>query len=152
MFKEGHCTEAERIYLHLVNGGFELGSTYCHLARVCIMLNRFEDAVRHTEAAEEHCDGHSYVRGARLFLRVVQCYLTQQSTGRLSQLRQTLAEPGVFEDWTMEPVIEYLKTNGRLTAAQTKILMTLIKVLSSVEDLPQMDTISGLDASGQTAS
>jgi len=146
LFKESYCAEAERIYLHLVKRGFELGSTYCHLARVCLMLDRFDDAFRHLDVAEQHCRERSYVRARAIFLRILECYLNQHPTGRLlAQLRQTLSEPGAFEDWTMEPVVDHLKTRERFTAAQIEILMILISVVSSVTNLPQLDRITNLD-------
>jgi hypothetical protein len=146
LFKERHCTEAERIYLHLVSRRFELGSTYCHLARVCLMLGRFVDAYRHLESAEQHCRERSYVRARTIFLRILQCYLNKRPTGGLLlKLRQTVTEPGAFEDWTMEPVIDYLRVNKRITADQNEVLMLLVKVLSSITNLPQLETISSLD-------
>ena len=152
LFKEKYCGEAERIYLHLVKRGFELGSTHCHLARVCLMLDRFDDAFRHIELAEQHCRERSYIRARTIFLGILQCYLNQRPTGPLlAQLRQTLSEPGAFEDWTMEPVIDHLKVKKRLSAAQIEVLMILIKVLSNVVNLPQLDTIASLDATSPTS-
>ena len=146
LFKDSYCDEAERIYLHLIERSFELGSSHCHLARIYFMLNRFDDAFWHIEEAEKYCFDRSYVRARTLFLRILQCYLCQKPTGSLLvQLKEALSEPGAFEDWTMEPVIDHLKIDKQLPTIQAEILMTLIRVLSSVSNLSKLDTITSLD-------
>ena len=146
LFKKKYCAEAERIYLQLVKNRFELGSTHCHLSRIYLMLDRFDHAFQHIKLAEQHCRDLSYIRARTIFLRILQCYINQRSTGNLlAQLRQTLSEPGAFEHWTMEPVVDHLKAKERLSVTQIEILMILVKVLSSVTNLPHLDTITSLD-------
>jgi tetratricopeptide (TPR) repeat protein len=146
LFVQRHYAEAERIYLHLVKRGYDLDSTHCHLARVCLMQDRFDDAFRHLDVTEQHCRAQAYVRARTIFFRILQRCFDQQPTGSLlAQLRQTLSEPGAFEDWIMEPVIEHLRLKERLSAGQIEVLKTLVKVLSNVTNLPQLDTVSSLD-------
>lgn len=45
----------------------------------------------------------------------------------------------------MGPVIDHLKHKERLSVAQVEVLVTLIKNLSRVENLPQLDSIANLD-------
>jgi len=146
LFLEGNNAEAERVYLHLLKRRFELDSTYCHLVRVCLMLNRVDDAFRYLDMAEQFCRERSYVQARIIFLHILKCYIDQKSTGNLlMKLRQTLSEPGAFEGWTMEPVIDHLKVRQKISASQSQILMNLIKVLGSVTNLPNLEIITSLD-------
>jgi hypothetical protein len=143
----GFHSEAERIDLHLVKRRFELGSTHCHLARIYLLLDRFDEAFGQLDLAEQHCSGRTYVRARTIFLRVLQCYMKRKPTSTLlRQLRDVLCEPGAFEEWSMHVVVEHLKSQQYLLATQADTLATLVDVLSDVAKRPELDKIKSLDA------
>jgi hypothetical protein len=106
------------------------------------MMERFEDAFQYIELAEQQSRILTYIRARIIFMRILQCYLNKQPTGSLlTDLRKILNEPGSFEYWSMEPVIDYLKTKKHITPQQADILITLIKVLSNIENISLLDGV-----------
>ena len=139
LFQRGEYNEAERIYRRLIAIGFELASTHCHLARICLMTKREGEAAQETERAWGHRhQAPAYVIPRILFLRVVCVILGNGSVKSLLQeLERALQEPGACLTWTMQPVIRHLKT--RFTTDQFALLASLVEALGESEKLRNLN-------------
>lgn len=141
-FLDGRYNDAERIYTSLLQQGFQLASTHCHLARVYLRTGREQEAARQAALAWEHRAGApAYIVPRILFFRLVARMLEGKDYGELlRQIERALRAPGAFESWSMQPVVDHLAS--RLTAEQRTLLTALVgalgdhKLLRNLAELP----------------
>jgi proteasome accessory factor A len=122
---------AERLLRPLIEEGFEVPSTRCHLARSLIMMNRDAQARMQIDMAWAERDvAQDYVLLRLLFFKVVFAMLDGASfAGAIRQLRAGVSEPGHHSDWTIQPMLDHLRP--RLGDENFAFLSALGKALSS---------------------
>ena len=141
LFLNGQYPEAEQVYRHLLDRGFELPSTHCHLARLCLMMDREREAAEETERAWGHRqEAPGYIAPRILLLRVLCEMLAKKEVGDLlKRISRALNEPGAHADWTMQPVIEHLKPH--LSSNDCVLLTALVEALGDPERVKELQGV-----------
>lgn len=141
MFTAGQYAEAEAIYRRLVEKHFELGSTYCHLGRVFLMLGRESEARTEVERAYElRRQWPVYVVARTLFLRL----LLQMLEGAdwkptLLELKCTLGNSSAHMVWVIQVVVDHVKS--RLPDGGYELLCALAAAIDSRSKLEQLQAL-----------
>ncbi len=115
MYVAKHYAEAEGVYRRLVEKRFELGSTHCHLARLFLTTGRDEDARHEVDrawAVRHESPAYVLVR-VHFFKTVLQMLAGGDWKAPLRELQCALAQPGACEVWTLQPLLERLRTRMR---------------------------------------
>ena len=129
-YSQGDYATARITLLELLKKGFEVQSTYIHLVRVSLMLGEINEAKQYLSHAWEGIEGSKpYVKARLLWFEIAFALLEGQPfTSHISSLQETLAMDGVFVEWSMQPVLDYLA--GKLSEEDTAFLTSLVAVLS----------------------
>ena len=129
-YQRGNYNAAKTTLLELLQTGFEIQSTYIHLVRVCLMLGEITEAKQYLCLAWENIESSKpYVKARLLWFEIAFALLEcLPCSSHLIILRETLALDGVFVEWSMQPVLDYLA--GKLSAEDTAFLTSLVAALS----------------------
>jgi hypothetical protein len=161
----GDYAGAEALLLPLLDIGFEVPGTHCHLARVCLMLDREADARRHVEEAWAHrAEAPAYVLPRILWLQTAFAMLdaadapegsAAESDGRreplapaeqgigaslrslLGRVRAALAAHARPYEWTIQPVLDRLAP--RLAPGAVELLGALSAVIDGRATTESLD-------------
>jgi tetratricopeptide (TPR) repeat protein len=100
LFTAGHYEGAEAIYRHMLENGFELGSTHCHLARVLLMMDRETEAREQVEKASAiRATGPIYVVVRVQILKVLfQMLAGEEWKTQLPDLKESFASTSAHLD------------------------------------------------------
>ena len=157
LFREGKYAEAGTLLEQLLQAGFEISSTHHHLARLCLITDRFSEAREHVIqgwAARENAKAYLIAR-----LLWFQLALDMLGEGRggcpqpavaaaegtprptttliLGRLKTTLQSDGAFMEWTMQPVLDHLRP--KLSESDHALLTALVAALNDRAKLPDLD-------------
>ncbi len=133
----GDFADAETLLRGLLEEGFILPSSHCHMARVLLMTDREPEAREQIDMAwaiREEAD--KYVVPRILFFQTVFAMLDQvETTCLIEQLRTALNDPGAHLDWVILPMLDHMRERSRLNAADYEFLKALAAVLSGSESM-----------------
>jgi nephrocystin-3 len=140
-YKLGDYDNAELILRSLIMDGFEVPGTRCHLGRILMVQDRFDEAVPQAAAAwEARADAPSYVIPRILWLQLALLYTLPDGESRidsaqavLGRLKTALARENAHMEWVMDPVLARLQP--RLPAGQYQLLTALVAALSDATRL-----------------
>jgi len=145
-YKLGDSAQAIALLERVLARGFEIPGTHCHLARIGLLTDRFDDAREHAREAWEHrAEAPPYVVPRILWLQLACDLLTNPhseirnptSAILLGRLKTALQAEGAHMEWSMGPVLEHLRAN--LTPDAHALLAALVAALSDVKNLPALD-------------
>lgn len=130
--------KARQIYEHLINNGFELASTYCHLARVCYILKDFKSMCEYADQASKVQDqADAYVIPRILFFLLVgKMLLKQPWEDIVRQINTTLQKPNVNMEWTMLPALEMHRDD--FSSENFALLAALIEALNAQDKMKEL--------------
>jgi len=140
LFMDGHYAKAEAIYRALIGRDFELGSTYCHLARICLMTDRASDARTAVEQAwNVREQSVEYVRcRIHFFQTLLQMLVGDDWKPGLSILKRALAQSGAFNIWTIRPLLDHLK--DRLGLEAYELMTAIAAVINRESKIDSLDS------------
>ena len=144
-YQTGDYTGAERLLRSLLVDRFEVPSTHCHLARVLLMQDRFQEAATEARAAWEHRAEAPFCIVLRtLWLRLALRYTwptevveTDSAPVILGRLKPALEREDAHSEWAMNPVLAHLER--RLPADQHALLAALVAALNDASSVPALD-------------
>jgi tetratricopeptide (TPR) repeat protein len=107
----GNYQLAESLLRRILNSGFEVASTYCHLARVMMLINREHDARSQIEQARMHLEeAEDYVFLRVLWFEVLFALLDGKDPDvLLRSINEVFEEKGSRTPWTIAPVLEVVR-------------------------------------------
>jgi hypothetical protein len=105
-FNLGDYVLAESCLVRVLNEKFEISGTNCHLARVCIVTDRFSSAQAHIEQAWLHrTEAKNYVIARILWIKIALEFLDSSSNQNfIRQLKAVLQKEDAIMNWPMQPV------------------------------------------------
>jgi hypothetical protein len=114
-------------------------STLCHLARVLLMTDREEEAREQIRQAWAiRGEASNYVVPRILFFQCVfPIFDGAEFATLVAQIRASLDQPGSHNDWTILPMLDYLRT--RLGEANYLFLKALAEALSDESAMLGLD-------------
>jgi tetratricopeptide (TPR) repeat protein len=135
LFVNNEYKEAEKIYHHLLEQNFEPASTHCHLARIYFMTGRTKEAAAEVKSAMECKHGApAYMIPRIIFLRIICAVLEGIAIkALLKELNNALLEPGANHDWTMQPVVDCLKSG--MSSEYYELFSALVKALGDAQHM-----------------
>jgi len=143
LYKTRNYSAAEELLRGLVQERYEVASNQCHLARALVLMDREEEARREVHLATENIENaYAYVLPRILFFEWVFAVLDGIDSAAVGRrMREALLEPGANMEWTIEPMLDYLRP--RLGESNFNFFMALAKALSysdaaaSLDEFPQ---------------
>ncbi|MBN2376146.1 MAG: tetratricopeptide repeat protein [Sedimentisphaerales bacterium] len=149
-YKQGEYARAEELLNHLLQTGFEPVSIHHHLARICLITNRLEEAEKHVELAwAARKAARLYIIPRLLWFQFVFMMLESEekendrvgkTESLMERIKSVMQNEGAFMEWTMEPVLEYLKP--KLSQVNYEMLAGLIFVLGCKKTLSDYDPMT----------
>ncbi|MCX6901613.1 MAG: tetratricopeptide repeat protein, partial [Verrucomicrobia bacterium] len=142
-YRRADHQRAEQLLRQLLEEGFEVPGTCCHLARIALMTDQIEDGRKHIARAwQERSQAAPYVVPRILWLQLALEMLEHGDPAPLiGRLKTALQNDGAFQEWTMEPVLEHLKGRMQQTEADRQnweLLRALVAALSDRVELPEL--------------
>jgi len=137
---------AEELLNRLVEMDFDLTGTHQHLARLCLLRDRSDDARRHVESGEVTLPtARSYIKIRQWWFWLLFEMLDHPefdlsgNTARylLGQIKAASRKEFPFMMWTMEPVLEHLQS--RLAPDHLILLTALMLATHDASGLAMMD-------------
>jgi tetratricopeptide (TPR) repeat protein len=131
---------AEMLLNRVLAEKFELPGTYCHLARIFILTDRLLEAKVHINEAWQHrADSPVYVVARILWFKIAFSFLTKSSIDNyIGQLKTVLQKEDAFMEWTMQPVLDYLKP--KVTLEHHALLSALVDAMSFKEKMELLNS------------
>jgi hypothetical protein len=122
---------AEELLRGCVAEDFELASTFCHLTRVLLMMNRDGEAREEMNHAWEHREhAQPYVVARTLFFQCLFAMLDgAEFSAMLGQVKSVLHRFGAHSEWTVRPMLDHLRP--RLGEPNYTLLRALADGLSN---------------------
>ncbi len=139
IYKQGKYAEAHALLMKLLDLEFEVVSTRLHLARICFLTDQLAEARQHVDQAWEHrSEAPHYVVPRILWFQTAFALLDGASpTPFLASLKTALESKNAIMDWTMDPVLDHLKS--RLTDEQHSFLTAFVAALSFKNKKAELD-------------
>jgi WD40 repeat protein len=146
-FQLGNYTEAEELLLRILGQNFEVSGTCCHLARIDLITEEFEQARRHVaQAWANGAEAPPYVIPRILWLQLALALLDREEEGKarmknvvrvLGKLKTALQNDVAFLGWTMEPVLDHLRS--KLETQNLDLLTALVAALGDRTKVEKLD-------------
>lgn len=135
----GQYQKAEEMLKRILQHNFELSSTHCHYARVCLMTDRLSEAKEHIKEAIKFCDeAKLYVKARIIWFQILFDFLDgRNAENYLSQLKTILKEEDAFMDWTMHLVLDHIKS--KISEQNHSLLTALVAALSNKENVDKLN-------------
>ncbi len=144
LVQEGDYGKAKEILNKLVEFGFELASTYSHLARVALLTDDVESAWHCAEQGWKYrAEARSYVTCRVLWFRLAEELFGKPASQKrnlgelLGKMKAALQAENAHMAWTMQPVLDRLKP--KLADPDHALLSVLDAALSDRARLPELD-------------
>jgi hypothetical protein len=133
---------AKELLTVLLEKGFELPGTYCHLTRVSLVLNDLTGAALQINLAWTHRkDAAHYILARILWFKLCLSFLeagpVEDVQIIVGKLRTILQSEDVIMDWHMQPVLDNLKP--KLQDNDHVFLTALVAAMSKRENLVKLD-------------
>lgn len=135
---------AEQLLLRLLEQDFEIPGTHCHLARVYLLTDRYEEAsVQGEQAWMQRAKAKPYVIPRILWIQLALIFLdkyaidSQQAAILLGRLKSALNVKGAHVEWTMNPVLDHLRP--RLDENAYVLLTALVSAMISKNKMSVLD-------------
>jgi len=128
-FEAGRYAEAEKIYLNLIGHKFELPGTYCHLARVQLLMHDENAALKSINCAWKlRKSAVKYVLPRIIFLKILLLMLDNRNPiVWIFRLKSLVADDSVFLQWSIESTIKQYEL--RLSSQNYFFLLSLAEAL-----------------------
>ena len=140
-YRLGDYAQALALLRRVLEKGFEIPGTHCHVARVALMTDDLPGASEHAEQAwERRAEGPPYVTSRILWLELAVAMLngdTSSVAPLLGRLKTALQAPGGIMEWTMDPVLAHLQP--KLTGEDHALLTALVAAMISPDKLADLD-------------
>ena len=145
-FNIGDYPQAIMLLERLLEQKFEVPGTHCHLARIFLLTDRDDEAIRHVAEAWAHrSEAPPYVvprilwlqLGLSLMQGIDARSLDSASSTLLGRLKTALQALDAHMEWTMDPVLEHLRP--KLSGESHALLTALVAALSN------RDAMDGLE-------
>jgi len=139
LYKARDYAAAELLLRGLVQERYEVASNQCHLARVLVLMDRDEEARREVQQASENlANAYTYVLPRVLYFQWLFSILDGIENATVAgQMRAALLEPGSNMEWTIQPMLDYLRP--RLGESHFKFFKALAKALSYSDTAAELD-------------
>jgi hypothetical protein len=135
----GEFSLAEKLLIRMLDAGFEVSGTHCHLARICLITDNIDEARHHANSAWMHRgDAPPYVTPRIFWFQIAIDLLDGTDPApHLGHLKIALSTDGAFMEWAMDPVLAHLKP--KLSDDALALLTALVAALSDSANLPALD-------------
>jgi hypothetical protein len=146
LYRRGEYARATEKLNALIEVGFELPGTHCHLARIALLSEDLPAVRQHLdEAWSHHAASTAYVAPRMLWLLSALWSLERLNSGEeaklpsslLGRLKTALQVEGAHMEWTMDPVLAHLKS--KLPAEAHALLTALVAALNSPDNVGALD-------------
>jgi len=147
-YRTGDYTHAECLLRSLITEGFEVPSARCHLSRLLLIQDRFEEATTETCAAwRDRVAVPSYVVPRILWLQLALLFNSPTTEADidsppeiLGRLKTAFSRESAHMEWTMDPVLQHLQP--RLPPERHQLLAALVAALNDTTNLPALEQFS----------
>jgi hypothetical protein len=141
-YLNGNYVEAEDLIRGLLAERFEVASNHCHLARIMILVDRFEEARQQIAyARSEVNDSPTYVLPRILFLELIFAMLDGGDCCDISaRIGATLSTSGAQLEWIVQPVLDHLRSD--LGERRYEFLRAIAAALSGEIAIPESEDAS----------
>jgi len=131
--------KAKKILNRLLEKGFEPASTHQHLARICLITDRFDEAKENVATGwQQITEAKAYIVARLIWFKIVLGILENYPIDSfIGQIKGVLQNDEAFMEWTMEPVLDHLKP--KVTVEQHALLSALVDAMSFKENLKKLD-------------
>jgi tetratricopeptide (TPR) repeat protein len=145
-YRDGDYSRAEQLLRRIVEQGFELCSTHCHLARVLLLMDRDKEALAEVNLAwENRAEGPLYVPQRLHFLRALFGLLDGTApTEALKDLKRELLRPDAMQEWDLRRLLDHLKP--RLTPEASELLEALSAAINDRATIKNLETLPAWQA------
>jgi hypothetical protein len=142
----GDYARAEPVLRSLIVNGFEIPGMRCHLGRILLIQDRFEETLKEATAAWNHrAEAPAYIIPRILWLELALLCVSldekeagiQAAPVIIGRLKTALACEGAHMEWTMDPVLEHLQP--RVSTEQHRLLAALVAALNDAKNLPVLE-------------
>jgi len=137
----GHYRQARSLLQLLLNAGFEMPSTLCHLARVALMTDNATTALRHASRAWRLREqGPDYVVCRILWLQIAAILLNAAGSHSLQSLIgkfKTAILEAYSYDWNLTPLLAHLQR--RMSGQDHEFLSAMAAAINDHNKLPALD-------------
>jgi Flp pilus assembly protein TadD len=138
-YRLGNHTLATVFLRRILEAGFELPGTHCHLARVLLLSDEI-DTARHeiAQAWQHRADAPPYVLPRILFFQLLFAFLDHADSGTtLNRLKHALAQEGAHMEWMIQPVLEHLRP--RLSPGDMALLQAVSAAIDSEKNMDLLE-------------
>lgn len=146
-YSNGHYDLAERLLNRVLELGFEVSGTHCHLARVLLLGDREAEAREHVAAAwRARADAPAYVVPRILWFQLLFAFRDlgasggapgNDGAGIIGRLKEALASDQGHLRWSMEPVLE--KLTSWVSTDQHRLLAALVAALGEAGQMAALE-------------
>ncbi len=147
-FKLGDYAKAEELLNRLLQSGFEPPSTRHHLARLCLITGRFDEAREQVaQAWAARADAKPYLVARLLWFQLALGMVKNRGQRKeagdqhtvivIGMLKTALQIEGVHMAWNMVPILHHLK--ARLNGDDHTLLTALVAALSDRANVEKLE-------------
>jgi tetratricopeptide (TPR) repeat protein len=131
MLEKKQYTEAEKIYRQMIELGFELPGTLCHLARVQLLSGQEKEAEKSVRKAwDQRSKALKYVVPRIIFFKILFLMIRNRDYSLwVSKMGKELQNPDSLMEWLINPLLESFKS--RLSPENHQVLVTLAESLQN---------------------
>jgi tetratricopeptide (TPR) repeat protein len=141
-YQLGDYELARTLLQRVLAAKFELPGTYCHLARIALLMDELATALDHAERAWSYrAEAPPYVIPRILWFRLAARVIVEhEAHGQgelLSIIKTALTAVGAHMEWTMQPVLNHIKP--KLTEHQHALLSALVHAMSDKKNMKKLN-------------
>jgi len=152
LYQHGEYDKAAELLKGVLDAGFEVPSTCCHLARMALLTGQIQDGQAHVSRAwAERAQAELYIVPRILWLQLAFTLLAPGQASRaprepsalspiLGKVKTALQRGNACHEWTMQPVLNCLQT--QLSAESHTLLAALVAALNDARNLPALDAFA----------
>lgn len=131
--------KAEVILNKLLGDGFEPIGVRHHLARICLITDRFLESEKYVQDAWElKREAMPYIVARLLWFKIALASIENKSLENyIGQLKSGLQKEGAFMEWAMQPVLDHIKP--RLTEQRYALLSALVDAMNDKTNLQKLN-------------
>jgi len=137
----GHYRVARSLQQILLNAGFEVPSTLCHLGRIALMTGNFQTALRHAGRAWRMREqAPDYVVPRILWLQAAVVLLQAAGSNSLGSIIgkfKTVMQTAYSCDWNLTPLLDRL--GQRLEGQDYELLKAMSDAINDHDKLAELD-------------
>ena len=138
-YKLGDYVSADELLKRLLLIDPESVGTYHHLARICLITDKFTEAEKHVqEAWKVKHEAKPYIVVRLLWFKITLAFIEDNYLeSYIGQLKSVLQKEDAFMEWTMQPVLDHIKS--QLSEHQHAFLAALVDAMSNKQNLEKLN-------------